>query len=273
MAAAFDRAKDFLDLVVEHPEAFDVVEFHWLTDYKALPGGVDWLRGEMTKHGYRKPVWAGDATSAPNLLVAPAYFPDRPFSALDRSRLVIALNDPNPNTETARWFRAEQAKLAVKKLVTGLAAGLEGINFCCLQDWPVVTGFPFQGLTDDQQQPRPVLYSLRLVTQQLAGYSPAKPGYTAVNRLALGQTIYAYQFTVGGRPVCVVWYDDGRYYLPGQKGPAASVDLPFSASQARVTRIITAPEQAEPQIETLTTTNGHVRLTVDGTPVLVEVGE
>lgn len=154
----------------------------------------------------------------------------------------------------------------MKKLVTGMALGLEGVNLCCLQDWPPITGFPYQGLTDENQQPRPVLYSYGLVARKLAGYSEVKP-------LALGKNVYAYQFTVGGKPVIVLWYDDGRYYLPEEKEPLTQVDLPFPAAQARLTRTITEPGQTEPKVEMLAASGGRLRLTLDGTPVFVEAEE
>ncbi len=269
--AALDRGLAFLELVAQHPEAFDLVEAHWLTDYKAIFGGVAWMRGEMTRHGYQKPVWAGDATSALNLVVAPAFFPDRPFKAQELLRLRgVAgvggiLNNPKDPAyaATERWFRAEQASLTVKKLVTGMALGLAGINLCCLQDWPPVTGFPYQGLTDEKQQPRPVLYSYRLTTRKLAGFSAVEP-------LAWGKEIVGYRFAVAGRPVIVLWHDDGQHYLPGAAGLSAQVELPFTATQARLTRIITEPGQTEPQVEALAVTAGRLRLTVDRRPVFVE---
>jgi|GEM_PF-789933 len=272
--AAIDRGLAFLDLIKQHPEAFDVVEAHWLTDYKAIFGGLAWIRQTMSAAGYQKPVWAGDATSALNLMVAPAFFPDRPFKAQELLRLRgVAgiggiLNNPKDPVYAAieRWFRGEQASLAVKKLVTGMAVGLAGVNLCCLQDWPAITGFPYQGLTDENQQPRPVLYSLGLVTHKLAGFSAVEP-------LALGQDIVAYRFTVAGRPVIVLWYDNGRDYLPDAPEPSAQVELPFAASQARVTRIITEPGQTEPRSEALVVTAGRLRLSVDRKPVFVESGE
>jgi hypothetical protein len=272
--AALDRGLAFLELIEGHPEAFDVVEAHWLTDYKAIFGGLAWIRGEMARHGYQKPVWAGDATSALNLMVSPAFFPDRPFKAAELLRLrgLVGvggiLNNPKDPAyaATERWFRAEQASLTVKKLVTGMAAGLAGINLCCLQDWPPVTGFPYQGLTDENQQPRPALYSLGLVTRKLAGY-------TEVKSLALEKNVYAYQFTVGGKPVVVLWYDEGRHYLPEAQEPSAQVTLPFAAAQARLTHIITEPGQVEPRAETQSVAGGRLRLTADGTPVFVEEQE
>jgi len=272
--AAFERGLAFLELLEQLQEAFDLVDAHWLTDYKAIFGGTAWIRGEMARHGYQKPVWAGDATSALNLMVAPAFFPDRPFKAAELLRLrgLVGvggiLNNPKDPAyaATERWFRAEQASLTVKKLVTGMAVGLAGINLCCLQDWPAVSGFPYQGLTDENQQPRPALRSFGLTARKLAGYTEVVP-------LALGKNIYAYQFTVHGKPVIVLWYDDGQHYLPEARQPSAQVELPFAGSQARVTRIITEPGQTEPWVETLTVAGGRLRLTVERIPMFVEKQE
>ncbi len=272
--AALDRALVFVGLIADHPEAFDVVEGHWLTDYKAVFGGLGWMRGEMARRNYTKPIWAGDATSALNLMVAPAFFEDRPFAAAELLRLRGflgvggILNDPANADYPAvmRWFRAEQASLTVKKLVTGMALGLEGINLCCLQDWPALSGFPYQGLTDDKQQPRPVLYSFGLVVQKLGGFSAVEP-------LTLAANIYAYRFTVNGRPLLVLWRDDGRRYLPGQAEPTSPVDLPWPTAAATLTHIITEPGQTAPLVERVTASAGRLHLVVDSQPVFIEASD
>ncbi len=285
--ATLERALNFVALIADHPEAFDLVEGHWLTDYKAIYGGLGWIRAEMARRGYEKPVWAGDATSALNLMVAPAFFEQRPFPQADLLRLrgLVGvggiLNDPKHADHPAvmRWFRAEQASLTVKKLVVGMALGLEGVNLCCLQDWPAWSGFPYQGLTDERQQPRPALYSYRLVVQKLSGFDAVEslaPGAREVSHstggeTALGRHIVAYRFGVAGRPIVVLWRDDGRSYLPEQAEPSSAVDLPWPAGAALVTHIITADGQTEPASAQLSSSNGQLRLTVDSRPVFVEV--
>ncbi|MDH7599953.1 MAG: hypothetical protein QHH07_10025 [Sedimentisphaerales bacterium] len=80
----------------------------------------------------------------------------------------------------------------------------------------------FQGLIETRGmppkpgEPRPAYHALTLVVQKLGAFS-------AVERLEFGPGVYAYRFAVGGRPVYVVWYEDGRRYLPGDREPVANV--------------------------------------------------
>ena len=46
------RHFEFNSAILARPDLFDEVEFHLLTDYKAVYATVDWIRREMRRHGY-----------------------------------------------------------------------------------------------------------------------------------------------------------------------------------------------------------------------------
>ena len=150
------------------------------------------------------------------------------------------------------WLRAEQARGLVKKTVLAMAEGLAGINLGNTADWglfgmvPRITGtVGFQGLVEAKGippkpgEPRPAYHALRLVVEKLGDFSEAKP-------LDLGRGVYAYKFTVRERPVYVLWYDDGRRYLPGDPEPTATVRLPLLRGQYLLTETPIGPASARP---------------------------
>ncbi|MCM8768536.1 MAG: hypothetical protein NC911_02470 [Candidatus Omnitrophica bacterium] len=223
--------------LLAHPELFDIVEFHSLSDWSEISGMARFLRQTMQQYGYEKPIWVGDV----NYTASPMMFwdvPVPPYTEAQKPAIettLRALSQPNhpKHAEAIAWLRAEQAKGLVKKVVLAMAEGLAGINIGNLKDEgifsavPTITGtVAFQGLVDTvgipakPATPRPAYQALRLVVQKIGDFSEVKP-------LNLGQGVYAYKFMVRDRPVYGLWYDDGRRYLPGEKEPAVTACLPL----------------------------------------------
>ena len=67
----------------------------------------------------------------------------------------------------------------------------------------------------------------------------------------------------------VAWYDDGVLQLPGETEPTRELELEVGGDTARVTTIPTSG--TIPQVTTLETEAGMLRLAVSGTPVFVEL--
>lgn len=63
----FRRGYEFSKLSLGLHEYFDIVEFHANRNYKGVSGQIKWIRHEMRKRGYEKPIWVGDVTGAPIL--------------------------------------------------------------------------------------------------------------------------------------------------------------------------------------------------------------
>lgn len=96
-------------------------------------------------------------------------------------------------------------------------------------------------------------------------------GYTAVERLEIGESVYAYRFTVQGKPVYVLWREPGRLYFPDEAEPApVTVRLPVESPQALVTYAITELGQTEPATEAVAAQGGAVSLSLGSVPVFVE---
>ena len=264
--------------LLRHPELFDVVEFHSLSDWSEITGMARFLRQTMLENGYQKPIWVGDV----NYTASPLVFwgiPVPPYTqkqkpAIDRTLKAMA-NTQDPEHDTAmQWFRAEQARGLVKKTVLAMAEGLAGINIGNLSDWgifalvPGITGTAaFQGMMDTQGipprpgKPRPAYQALALVSQKLGGFA-------AVRSLEAGPGVYAYEFHVGSRRVYCMWYDDGKRYLPWDAQPKAMARVPVA--NGSYTLVGTPIGPATRRAETITVADGAARIQLDATPLFLE---
>ena len=287
-------------------DAYDIVDFHSLGDYTEIPPTADWIRAELARNGCGdRPIWIGDAFPMSGLVgfggfVAP--IPFDPVTAETRDAVVALLKsvaDPdNADHDAAQaWLYAETARGLVKKIAVSAGAGLAGVNIGNLEDWK--TGVPaadalavpslgasmFMGLMDTtitSQRPGGSLpYSGHLWSQaRKAG--AARPGFyalklayatigafTAVERLDLGASVWAYRFDTPRGKAWVLWYDDGKLYLPGQPPATITVQLPFDAARARVTRTPTQTGDEGTTTE-IAAQGGMLALTLDPTPVFVQ---
>ncbi|MBI5300728.1 MAG: hypothetical protein HY868_01220 [Chloroflexi bacterium] len=281
--------------LLARPELFDVVEIHALGDYTELDATIAWLRGEMSKHGYVKPVFIGDAmgisqfiwTQNPRGLTTNAmdadYLTFAPIRANDALRVVAlleAMKDANARDHDAamRWFRAEHAKALVKKFAAARHAGYVGMNVWALADiallqMPRVTSdWFFMGMIEAQMgpqwkpgAPRPAYHALKQTIDKLSDAS-------STERVNAGQGVVAYRFIARGKPVIVAWHEPGRIYFPGETAPMTRATIPINATRARVTHTITEIGVSAAQIETMNAVNGVVTLTLDTTPVFIELG-
>ena len=264
--------------LLAHPDLFDVVEFHSLSDWSEISGMARFLRQTMRQYGYEKPIWVGDV----NYTASPLMFwgiPAPPYTqqqkpAIEATLQALARPWHPRHTEAMAWLRAEQSRGLVKKAVLAMAEGMAGINIGNLTDWglfgmvPQITGtVGFQGLIDTQgvppkpAEPRPAYHALALLAQKLGEFS-------AVKALAVVQGVHTYRFTVRGRYVYVLWYDDGRRYLPGDKEPATQVKIPLPAGTYRLTETPTA--RGPIPVRTVSVPQGGWNAELGGTPIFLE---
>jgi len=277
------------DKLLSHPELFDVVEFHSLSDWSEITGMTRFLRQTMRKRGYEKPIWVGDV----NYTASPMLFwgiPIPPFTAKQKPAIVetlrILANPRHPrHAQVMAWFRAEQAACLVKKTVLAMGEGCAGINLGNLEDWDIFSLVPtiagtaaFQGMIDRKGfkpgmpkmladripgAPRPAFDALALLATKLADFSTVK-------KLALGQGVHAYAFGVRGSEVTVLWYDDGRRYLPGETPPSRAVTLTVDPQPYRLTLTPTDRDAPRPPAQQLLPADGKLTFRVGATPVFLE---
>jgi hypothetical protein len=289
-------------------DAYDIVDFHSLGNYTEIPLTAQWIRAELQSDGCgEKPLWIGDAFPMSGLVGYGGFVPPTPFApvTVETRDAVVALlksvadpADPD-HAASQSWLYAETAIGLTRKIIVSAGSGVQGINIGNLEDWksgnagfdqtmaPMLGASMFMGLTDTTvtnqkpggdlpyngqewskarkpSHPRPAYYALQLVNEKTGGY-------TSVEKLDLGENIWAYRFEKSSGPVWVLWYDDGALYLPGQTLPMVEVNLPIGAENAIV--IKTPAETGNPDApqQNVTAVNGIVTLQLDATPVFVEL--
>ncbi|MDH7599962.1 MAG: hypothetical protein QHH07_10080, partial [Sedimentisphaerales bacterium] len=107
--------------LLAHPDLFDVVEFHSLSDWSEISGMARFLRETMRQYGYHKPSWVGDVnyTASPLMfwgIPIPPYT-EKQKSAIEDTLQALARARHPRHAEAERWLRAEQSRGLVKKVV------------------------------------------------------------------------------------------------------------------------------------------------------------
>lgn len=279
-------------------EYYDIIDFHSLGDYVEIIPTTAWLREQLEFYDCDpKPIWIGDAFSM-SALVGYGGRPAWPGTDENLDQVIETLKlVANPNVdghdEAQAWLYGLMAEGLVKKIVVSAGEGLMGINIGNLEDWktnlpvvdaasvPLVGASMFMGMMETrvtQQQsaeglppyrtasgpPRPSFYALKLANQKITGFS-------SVEKLDLGDDVWAYRFEGHNGPLWALWYDTGTLYFPGESPPEMTIDLPVEQDTVRITLTPTEIGQEEPESYEEDTTDGIVQLTLGPTPVFIDV--
>jgi hypothetical protein len=209
---------------------YDIVEFHALTDYTAIPGTVKFIRRQLEQSGFpSKELWAGDATSAPELGTMAAMAGQESREG-EKGRLNFILKDPkNPDfPQVNAWFRREQASLTVKKIVMAIDSSLTRVFMCCLEDW-VGSPWPYHGMVDPDGTPRPAYRAIQFLTNKLEGFTDEK-------RLETEDGVSAFRFRFPKRDVYIAWYETNQdeLDLPTAENPTHAMALRLRETGATV---------------------------------------
>ncbi|MCD6442599.1 MAG: hypothetical protein J7L28_01365, partial [Thermotogae bacterium] len=122
----YRREIPFIRETLAMVDYYDVVDYHYNRDYTGAYFAVKWLREEMKKHGCRKEIWAGDTASVP-------WITDVKYGNI----LKILMNPSHPHhRKVSKWFRAEQAKLSVKKIIVAVGLGIKKVILESIRDFP-----------------------------------------------------------------------------------------------------------------------------------------
>ncbi|MBC7287802.1 MAG: hypothetical protein H5T86_07110 [Armatimonadetes bacterium] len=279
--------------VLGYPSLFDAVEYHSLSDWTEVFGTVRYLREQMRRHGYEKPIWAGDV----NFSINPMLWwgqPNYPYTPDQKNEILKWLaamkNASSPlHAQAEKWFRAEQARFTAKKLISCMGEGLAGINMGNLEDWevfsilPAVTGTGgFCGLIDRKPprrmdeprrpgQPRPAYWTMKLIIEKLGGcHNPQRLS-------GLGKNVYAWRFkgpdaqgTTLPVSTIALWYEPPRGLLPGQPLPSADVELETAARRVVITPIVTEIGQTRAPATVQNPRKGRISLRIGPAPVIIE---
>lgn len=279
----------FNSKILSRPDIFDQVAFNYLTDYKAIYGCTGWIRAQMRKYGYEKPIWASDAFSG--LLI---YHSDlnTPFpSRATREKLFQALtNGRNRDYHgVINWFRTNQSVVMAKKILVSMETGLIGINIGNTKDWTAAWKLDSHyqkstapmGLVDLEVrgnkivswQGRPAYYTLKFLVSTLKDVNE-------IARLTAPEGIYAYKITMKGKPLFAMWFDDNKEHLPGEDMGQTTVSLRTNSNTIQITSVVIDCGIEKPEWrslfakgETFTFSLSEIPLFIEGIEELTFVSE
>lgn len=248
---------EFLQYTMSLVDYFDVIELHYNRSYKTISHETAWIKRKLAEHGAEKIIWAGDAISTRWLFPKEGGDP-KPY---DDDTIFSDLTQGRENSEAALWFRAEQSRVSVKRMVAGAAAGLERVILLLTQDWPAPKGkvmdfyknWMVAGLIDRKKRPRPVYYAVQQATRLLDGFKSSERVSTDQN----GVRLFRFEFD-GRPPVFVVWADDHEGQI--------LLELPYG--KATVETIVTAKGE-KAQGQNYSTSGGKLNIDVYETPQFI----
>jgi hypothetical protein len=287
--AGLQHGENFVRQTLQATDLYDAVDLHANATDQTMRDDLLYLRRLLRGLGVDRPIWIGDSTSVPPLAFNPMVDPVDPRPRDAAQYLRILGNKRHPRyAAVRRWYLAEQAKMTTKKVATALGLGCERFLLGLLEDWPWFAGeaYMHHGLVDTDYQlltgkityrsPRPVYYTVRLLTQKLHGYTTSQELANAApnrsrrdNRLTPPRPC-AYQFTSPGRSTFILWCEGGVQQGVGEPEATIVYDLPVASPSVTVTHLLTEEGQTTPRVEKVKTGEGKARLTLTEAPIIVE---
>ncbi len=245
------NALSFIRQSLSMGDYYDVIDYHYNRDYTGAYGAINWIRQELAKYGYQKEIWAGDTASVP-------WITDKD----NRDILLILLNPRHPrHQETVNWFRAEQAKLSVKKFIVAAELGIKKVILEPIRDFPknaykgwAKESWFLAGIFDKDKTPRPVFYAYAQLTKKLKFFEK-------VERIPK-KGMYFYKISFSNKePIYIAWCDEGPQRI--------KLKTTEKSPYIRVEKVITTSTQ-HPEVKIIKAKNTKFTLTLDDTPVFIE---
>ncbi len=246
----FKRAYDFIVQSLALGDFYDIVDIHFNRGYESIPLAVNWIKTQLAKYGYDKPIWAGDVCSVP-------WVTDRAHR-----RILQAIINPNhpKHDDALKWLRAEQARLSIKKLVVCASCGIEVFFLETLRNFSpnayshaARESFFLAGLIGEDKKPRPAFYAYKQAIKKL-------DGFVKVESQVDGEIYITKFYFTDKPPVWVVWSENDK----------VKVSIDVEADSVRIEKVITELPP-KPEIETRQVIDGKVTLEIDETPIFVEM--
>jgi len=264
------RARELQERTIALADDYDILDAGGNGPYPTVSAGYfNWVRKELSKTGKKRVIWDMEARSEPYLVYSPITCFHRSLQVPKGPEILKALkNKSSPLHDRAeKWYRAEQARTAVKVFVTRFASGFEKVFMGMPNDWDrmmarFTTPNPFLGLTDSEGRPWPAYHAIRLLIRKIDGFSTAE-------KVQAGENLQLYRFTFSGkpRPVWVAWLDDGIVRGPEDRPCKSKVKLDAAGGPVSVTSIPTG--MAEAGAREIRSDSAPI-MEIDDTPVILD---
>jgi len=291
--------------LLDRGDLFDVVNTHALGYPDEIRQITTWLKHEMNKRGYKKPIVISDTT--PNFLSAWGISSDCTVSPMiqgvltypvveqDRCRLAAFFNrvlaedritvKDKPNLEWLRKFVAEDT---VKKVVVAAGEDVMLMNTAYTEDlyhwkWGAGAGTSaWAGMVEikwvfDQKnkvwQPfgtLPNYHALGQILRHLHGYTRVVRQTHHNNGIPFDPQVRIYLITkVDGSIAWVAWVEPDKLILPEDPVPTYVFKGWPGGSAVEVEYLATAPGQKDGNREVIPTPGGELSITLTPSPILV----
>lgn len=279
--------------VLDRPDIFDSVSFHALGDPLEIEDTVAWLRHEMRRRKYDKPVVISDTTPTPfiawgpatrkagppaqlGIVVPPATEADRPRLAAYFTKLI------DGDAVTTEWTHGFVAADMVQKIVVAAEQGVVLINASFMEDLALFKTRVLMGGAGTSAWGGMADLELNLFTQSRT-FKVARPSFHAIGQVqkhlaasssvervrAGDRRIRHYKIVRDNGPGWVVWLDPGKLVLPGEPVPSQKTDIDVAVPKVIVESTITGPGQTIPTQEPMAAESGKLTLTITPTPVFI----
>ncbi len=278
------RRPDYLNFISanlrSNKDHFDIFAINYNDHYTGLIPFARWLKAEMAKNGYNKPIMVGDARTSAwprnndgGFRLFPRRYPDGFAESIT--------DTSNPlHTANRKLFHADEARQSLRKLILALASGQQAISLQPVWGPPVHERMFWQdaGLLDSRvmvatkslrQARKPVYFAAKQLMDALIGAN------SSVVTLGLGEDVYAFRVSRQGKNIFLLWHEN-QFDVDSQnlvrRWQTLSVDLsPYvSAAQLRVRRFVAELDSNRLPIYPQDTIVLADELLIDETPVMVE---
>lgn len=274
---------------------YDVYTTQCNYNYTGITPFYKWIKNQMQKNGYDKPVFCEHTRSTiynvklGSTIVSklPPYYPDKNRNGVEDVIELLQNPDHTDFEKSKKLYFADQARQTVRKLAVALAGGRERVFIamsadpynCQTSRYSWDENWRLTGLIDTryycetgdfEKARKPAYHSYKQFIDFVVGANKQ------VDRLDLGNNVYAYKFIRNNEPLFILWHEnafdtDAAGLVKRQQQITVDLSAYVSSNEVKITRIIT---ELDPNNNPEYSANSIVfadSITIDETPIYVRV--
>ena len=272
------RVRDFTIETLKHPEYFDAIDIHLFNYFRFDPTFIKdslvWLKSEMKKNGYSKPIYSLEWTSTMMMMVMNeghakefmATYPHKIKGNKSAQKKIYQNLGKKENKAHRDYFESEQAREFPKLMTTMLVNGVERFVHVKFKDY-VGKGWNslwwnWQGIVryeGTRKSPKlikkPSYHTFKILSDRIHGYTSYK--------ILKEKTIYAYQFNFNDKkPVVIAWTEGEPKSFNGSKM--------FKGSDILVSYFVESLDKDNKPVRKSSIAVSSKEIPLSGSPIMIE---